>query len=70
MAVSEFSWLKIASFIGALLLVIVCIITLASGISIISAGNIFRGIGCSISAVLNGYGAVQVYKNYQKKSRQ
>lgn len=70
MAVSEFSWLKIASFIGALLLVIVCIITLATGISIISEDSIFRGVVCTISAFINGYGAVQVYKNYQKKSRQ
>jgi hypothetical protein len=70
MAVSEFSWLKIASFIGALLLVVVCIITLATGISILSEGNVFRGVICTISALINGCGAVLVYKNYQEKSRQ
>lgn len=70
MAVSEFSWLKMASFIGALLLVVVCIITLATGISIISGGNVFRGAFCTVSALINGYVAVLIYKNYQEKSRQ
>lgn len=68
MAESEFSWLKFASFFGAMLLVVVCFILLGFGISTTGSGSAFYGITCIVAAVISGAAAVFVYKNYQKKS--
>lgn len=69
MAESEFSWFKLASFLGALVLVVVCIVVLATGISMICEGTIMRGVACAVSAIINGGLAVFVYNNYQEKRR-
>lgn len=68
MAESDFSWLKLASFFGATLLVVVCFIMLGFGISTIGSGSAFYGITCIVAAVISGAAAVFVYRNYQKKS--
>ena len=68
MAESEFSWLKIASFFGAVLLVLVAIVTVASGIQLIVDDKATNGVFTIISGVISGYCAYLVYKNYQKKS--
>ena len=68
MAEANFSWFKLASFVGALVLVVLAFATIAGGISLIGDGNTFRGVACIISGVLSGAGAVMVYKNYQRKT--
>ena len=69
MAESEFSWLKIASFVGACLLVVVAFVAISSGIEMLTSGNgiygVFAVLGGSISIAL----AAAVYKNYQNKRR-
>lgn len=69
MAVSEFSWLKIASFFGALALMVVAIIVIAAGCNMIHVGNVFYGVASILSGLVCVTNAVLVYLNYQKKSR-
>jgi uncharacterized membrane-anchored protein len=68
MAESEFSWLKIVSFFGAAILIVVCFVMLGFGISAICADDAFHGIISVFAALVCGAGAVIVYKYYQKKS--
>lgn len=68
MAEAKFSWLKAASFLGALALVIVCVVMLGLGFNLISAEQTFQGCICIIAGALSGVFAFFVYKNYQKKS--
>lgn len=68
MAEAQFSWLKTASFIGALVLAILAIVTIANGISTITNGDAFRGIVSIIGGLVCGAGAAFVYLNYQRKS--
>ena len=68
MAESNFSWLKIASFFGAAILIVVCFVMLGFGISAICADDAFHGIISVFAALVCGAGAVIVYKHYQKKS--
>ena len=68
MAESEFSWLKMASFFGAAILIVVCFVMLGFGISAICADDAFHGIISVFAALVWGAGAVIVYKYYQKKS--
>ena len=67
MAESDFSWFKTASFVGALVLVILAFAMIAGGIYLMG-GHSFNGVACIVGGVLAGGGAVWVYKNYQKKS--
>jgi uncharacterized membrane-anchored protein len=68
MAESEFSWLKMASFFGAAILIVVCFIMLGFGIKAICGDDAFHGIISVFAALVCGAGAVIVYKYYQKKS--
>lgn len=68
MAESDFSWLKIASFVGALILVVLAIVSISSGINMITTGNTFYGVSSVFGGIVCIIGAVLVYKNYQKKS--
>lgn len=68
MAEASFSWFKLASFIGATILLVVAIVTIASGINLITDSSIFKGIVCIISGIVSGIGAGVVYRNYQKKT--
>lgn len=68
MAESDFSWLKIASFFGAAVLLVVCFVAIATGIKFITDNNAFNGVVSIIAGLMCGAGAVLVYKNYQKKS--
>ena len=68
MAESDFSWLKMASFIGALVLVILAIVTIANGILLITGGDVMRGVASIVGSLVCGTGAVMVYLNYQRKS--
>lgn len=70
MAESQFSWFKVASFVGATLLAVICFVAVAAGFKLISGEEDFYGIICVIAGLLSGCGAVMVYNNYQKKSRE
>ena len=67
MAECDFSWFKIASFFGALVLVVLCFIMLGFGIqNMVSGENIYGG-ACIVAGLLSGGLAWWAYNNYQKK---
>ena len=68
MAEAKFSWFKLASFFGATILLVIAIVTIASGIGLITDGSVFKGIVCSLSGLVSGVGAIVVYENYQHKT--
>ena len=68
MAESDFSWLKIASFIGALVLIVLTFITASNGISLMVNGSVFQGVVNILGGAVCLVGFILVYKNYQKKS--
>ena len=68
MAESDFSWLKIASFFGAAILIVMCFVMLGFGINAICGDDAFHGVISIFAALVCGAGAVIVYKYYQKKS--
>lgn len=68
MAESNFSWLKIASFVGALVLVMLAVVTIANGIMTTVGGDALHGVFSIACGLVCGACAVWVYKNYQKKS--
>ena len=68
MAESDFSWFKIASFFGAILLVFVFFVMMGFGINLIYSGSILYGVMCIISSLVAGACAFLVYKNYQNKT--
>lgn len=68
MAEAEFSWFKLASFFGALVFVILAIVTIANGIITATEGDAFRGIACILGGMVCVAGAVAVYLNYQRIS--
>ena len=70
MAESQFSWFKVASFVGATLLAVICFVAVAAGFNLYTMGQSFYGIMCVVAGFLSGAFAVMVYKNYQKKSRE
>ena len=67
MAESDFSWFKIASFFGALVLVVLCFVMLGFGITNILDGEKIYGGACIVAGLLSGGLAWKVYSNYQKK---
>ena len=69
MAECNFSWFKVASFVGAVVLAVICIVVIAAGINLISNEQDFPGLMCVIAGLISGGCAVMVYKNYQKKSK-
>lgn len=68
MAESNFSWFKIASFIGAGLLLIVAIVAIASGITLITESDTTRGVITIVSGLVCGVNAYAVYKHYQNET--
>lgn len=68
MAESDFSWLKTASFIGALVLLVLAFVMIAGGAYLIEANHALHGVASIIGGGLSIAGAVAVYKNYQRKS--
>lgn len=68
MAESEFSWLKMASFFGAAVLLVVCFVAIATGITFFTENNAFKGVVSIIAGLMCGAGSILVYKYYQKKS--
>ena len=68
MAQCDFSWFKIGTFFGALLLVVLLFVMLGFGISNIVNGEKFYGCACISAGIICGSIAVWLYKNYQKRS--
>ena len=68
MAEATFSWFKLASFLGALVLVVLAIVVISLGVNLITDGKVFYGVSSIASGVVCAINAVMVYKNYQKKS--
>ena len=68
MAEANFSWLKTASFIGALVLLVLAFVMIAGGAYLIDDGHALHGVATIVGGVLSVAGAVLVYKNYQRKS--
>lgn len=69
MAVSDFSWLKLASFVGVLLLVVEFILSVAFGIQSFHDGQAAHGVVFIAGAALSAVGAWQVYHHYQKNDK-
>lgn len=67
MAECDFSWFKLASFLGAALLAILAFALVASGIYLIIGSSIFYGVASILGGTLCGVAACQVYNNYQQK---
>jgi len=67
MTESDFTWLKIASFFGAAILLFICFVTVASGFLLINTEHEFNGVITIASGVVCGIAAVLTYLNYQKK---
>jgi hypothetical protein len=68
MAESDFSLVKLISFLGSLVLIIVAFVAIGSGIMMWTEGNAFRGIACILGGLVCVAGAVAVYLNYQRIS--
>ena len=68
MAESDFSWFKLLSFFGVGILVFLCFVVIAGGVTLIKSGNAFNGAACVLAGLFCGAVAVWVYRNYQKKS--
>lgn len=70
MAEATFSWFKLASFAGALVLVVLALLLIGGGIYQVVGGAITFGSASIIGGLAFGYLAWWVYNNYQVKSRQ
>lgn len=68
MAESEFSWLKLASFLGAVVLVVLAFVLIGGGIGWIIGGNSFYGVASILGGLLSGIVALSLYHYYQRKS--
>ncbi len=69
MAEAKFSWFKLVSFIGALLLAVLTFLLVGGGIYQIIGSQSTYGVACIAGGILSGIVTVGVYNNYQKKSR-
>lgn len=68
MAESDFSLVKLISFLGSLVLILVAFVAIGSGIMMWTEGNAFRGMACILGGMVCVAGAVAVYLNYQRIS--
>lgn len=69
MAEAQFSWFKLASFIGALVLAVLTFLLIGGGIYQIIGGQIVYGVACIAGGILSGIAAIDVYNNYQKGNK-
>lgn len=67
MAESNFSLSKIASFIGACLLLVLAFVCVASGLNMIKADSVFYGVASILGGVSCLAWSAFIYKNYQDK---
>ena len=69
MAESEFSWLKLASFLGAAVLVVLAFILIGSGISQVVDHNTTYGVASILGGLISAVVAYVIYQNYQRKTK-
>jgi len=69
MAEATFSWFKLASFVGALVLAVLTFLLVGCGIYQIIGGQIVYGVACIAGGILSGIAAIGVYNNYQKGNK-
>jgi hypothetical protein len=67
MAEATFSWFKLASFVGALVLAVLTFLLVGCGIYQIIGGMTTYGVACIAGGILSGIAAIGVYNNYQKQ---
>ena len=67
MAEATFSWFKLASFVGALVLAVLTFLLVGCGIYQIIGGMTTYGVACIAGGILSGIATVGVYNNYQKQ---
>ena len=67
MAEATFTWKKLASFVGALVLVVLAIVVISLGVNLFADGKEFYGVSSIASGVVCAVNAAMVYLNYQKK---
>ena len=67
MAEATFTWRKLASFVGALVLVVIAIVVISLGVNLITEGKEFFGISSIASGLVCVVDAALVYLNYQKR---
>lgn len=65
---SKIGWMKIVFFVGALILAVITIVSLAAGIYMMTGGQLVYGFACIAASLITGYATYLVYDNYQKKS--
>lgn len=68
MAESTFSWLKLASFIGAVVLVILAFALIAGGVYQIVGCDSFHGVAGILGGLISVVVAWSLYEYYQRKS--
>lgn len=68
MAEADFSWMKIASFIGACVFMVLAFLSIAFGINMTAAGNTVYGVATIVGGLACIVLAQWIYQNYQKKS--
>jgi len=67
MAEAKFSWFKLASFVGALVLAIIAFLLIGGGIYQIIGGATTYGVAGILGGAISGIVAWWVYQNYQKQ---
>lgn len=68
MAEATFTWKKVASFVGALVLVVIAYLTISLGIqTIVDGGEKLYGVASIIGGTVCVIDAILIYLNYQKK---
>ena len=58
---------KTMFIVGAIILVVLTIVALATGIYFLTGGEVLSGIGCIVGSLITGYATYLMYDNYQHK---
>ncbi len=58
---------KTMFIVGAIILVVLTIVALATGIYFLTGGEVLSGIGCIVGSLITGYASWLLYDNYKHK---
>lgn len=58
---------KTMFIVGAIILVVLTIVALATGIYFLTGGEVLSGIGCIVGSLITGYASYLLYDNYKHK---
>lgn len=58
---------KTMFIVGAIILVVLTIVALATGIYFLTGGEVLSGIGCIVGSLITGYASYILYDNYKHK---